>query len=129
MTAITTLRGTLATALANPGVWTVYPFPPASPIANCIIISPDNPYIEPQNNYQTTISPKVNLKINVIVPNLDNQGDLAQLESFALQVMQKLEAAALSVTIGDWSAPTQSSSEIGSMLMTDLSISILGTWS
>ena len=36
--AVTTLRTTLATALENAGVWQVFSYPPASPIANSVIV-------------------------------------------------------------------------------------------
>jgi len=130
MPAITDLRNALATALANDHVWTVYAFPPASPIANCIIISPDSPYLEAQNNLATTIAPKANLKLTIVVPNIDNQGSLDTLESFMVQVIQKLAAAtAFNIVIGSLSAPSQTPSEEGSMLMADLSISTMTTWS
>ena len=127
--AITTLRNTLATALANDGVWTVYPFPPASPIAKCIIITPDNPYIETQNNLQATIAPRANFRLTIVVPNLDNAGDLALLETFMVAVYAKLAACTLPIIIGTFSAPSQTGAELGSMLMADLSISTLTTWS
>ena len=44
--AVTTLRSTLATALENAGVWQVFSFPPASPIANSVIINWDSPMLE-----------------------------------------------------------------------------------
>ena len=129
MTAITTLRATLATALTNDGVWSVYSFPPASPVANSVIISPDNPYIEPQNNQYSSVSPIANFKITLIVPLLDNQGNLGDIETFAVAVMNKLAASGLSIKIGNFAEPTTTSPDMGSMLMSDLSISVLTEWS
>ena len=128
-TAITTLRSTLATALSNDGVWQVFSFPPASPIANSVIVSPDDPYIDPQNNQYNSISPQVNFKITMIVPLFDNQGNLADIETFFVGVFNQLSASALSVKVGSISAPTVSPSETGQMLMAEMSISILSTWS
>lgn len=128
-TAITTLRSTLATALSNDGVWQVFSFPPASPIANSVIVSPDDPYIDPQNNQYNSISPQVNLKITMIVMLFDNQGNLADIETLFVGVFNKLSASALNVKVGSISAPTVSPSETGQMLMAEMSISILSTWS
>ena len=127
--AITTLRSTLATALSNDGVWQVFSFPPASPIANSVIVSPDDPYIDPQNNQYNSISPQVNFKITMIVPLFDNQGNLADIETLFVGVFNQLSASALNVKVGSISAPTVSPSETGQMLMAEMSISILSTWS
>ena len=129
MTAITTLRASLAAALINEGVWSVYSFPPTSPIANSIIVSPDSPYIEPQNNQYSTISPIANFKITLVVPLLDNQGNLGDIESFAVAVMNKLAASTISMKIGTFSEPTTAPSDMGQMLTADLSISVLTSWS
>jgi len=129
MTAITTLRSTLATALNNPTLWQVSSYPPASPIANSIVISPDDPYIEANNNMYTSISPMANFKLTLFTPLLDNQGNLADMEAFYVAVWQKLAASNLSVRWGTISAPAPSSVETGQMLTSDISISILTEWS
>jgi hypothetical protein len=128
-TAITTLRSTLATALSNDGVWSVFSFPPASPIANSVIVSPDDPYIDPQNNQYSSISPQVNFRITMIVPLFDNNGNLIDIENFIVAVFQKLAASGLNVKVQSISAPTVSPNETGQMLMSEMSISILSTWS
>lgn len=128
-TAITVLRSQLATALDNPGVWSVFSFPPASPIANSVVIYPDDPYIEPQNNQYSSISPLANFKISMIVPLFDNQGNLGDIETMAVAVMNLISASTLSMKVGGMSAPTTSSNDTGQMLISDLSVSILTTWS
>jgi hypothetical protein len=128
-TSITTLRATLATALSNDGVWSTFSFPPASPIANSVIISPDDPYIDPQNNQYSSISPQANFKITMIVPLFDNQGNLGDIESLIVAVFNKLSASTLSVIVQSVSAPTTSPNDTGQMLMSELSISILTSWS
>ncbi len=128
-TSITTLRATLATALSNDGVWSTFSFPPASPIANSVIISPDDPYIDPQNNQYNSISPQANFKITMIVPLFDNQGNLGDIESLIVAVFNKLSASTLSVIVQSVSAPTTSPNDTGQMLMSELSISILTSWS
>lgn len=129
MVAVTALRSTLATALANDGVWQVFSFPPASPIANSIIISPDDPYLEPQNNQQNSISPQANFKITIIVPLLDNHGSLNDIETFLVGVFNHLAASSLNIRMGNFTAPTVLGVDAGQMLSSDLSISILTSWS
>ncbi len=65
MAAITTLRTTLATALTNNGVWSTFAFPPATLLANSVVVTPSDPYIEPNNNSQTGIAPLANFKIGI----------------------------------------------------------------
>ena len=127
--AITTLRSTLATALTNDGVWSVFSFPPASPIANSVIISPDDPYIDPQNNQYSSISPQVNFRITMIVPLFDNNGNLIDIENTIVAVFGKLAASGLNVKVQSVSAPTVSPNDTGQMLMSEISISILSSWS
>jgi len=127
--AITTLRSTLATALTNDGVWSVFTFPPASPIANSVIISWDDPMIDPQNNQYNSISPQANFRITMIVPLFDNQGNLVDIENFIVAMFNKLAVSTLNVKVGSVSAPTVSPTETGQMLMAEMSVSILSSWS
>ena len=129
MTALTSLRSTLASALANDGVWSVFSFPPASPIANSVIIQPDDPYVEPQNNSYNTIAPLAHFKIVGIVPMFDNQGNLADIESYMVQIFNKLSTSGLSFNISALTAPSVLPVDAGQMLSSELSISILTTWS
>jgi hypothetical protein len=129
MTAVTALRSTIASALDNPTVWDVFAYPPASPVANSVILSPDDPYIEPQNNDYSTIAPLANFKITCIVPMYDNQGNLNGIEDFMVQVFNKLYSGNLDISVKSWSAPTVLGDEVGRMLAADLSFSILTSWS
>ena len=126
---VTVLRTSLAAALENPSVWQVFSFPPASPLANSLVISPDDPYLDPQNNQYGTISPQVNFKLTLMVPLFDNQGNLADIENFITGLMLKIAAAPFSIKVGSFSAPTVSPSDTGQMLMSEVSISILTSWS
>ena len=74
--AITTLRTTLATALVDNAKWQTFAFPPATVLANSVIVSPDDPYLTPNNNSQINISPLANFKIIMTVPLFDNEGNL-----------------------------------------------------
>ena len=129
MVAVTALRSTIAAAIANDGVWSVFSFPPASPIANSVIVQPDDPYIEPQNNLQATISPMANFKLTMIVPMFDNQGNLADIESFMVALFNKLASSSLNFRVGSMSAPSVLAVDAGQMLSSDLSVSILTSWS
>lgn len=127
--ALTTLRSTIADALSNPSVWQVFSFPPASPLANSIIIQPDDPYVEPTNNQYNTIAPMAHFKLTCIVPLFDNQGNLADIETFMVGVFNKLSASSIVFNIGSLSAPTVLGQDAGQMLAAELSISTLTTWS
>ena len=129
MSAITTLRGTIATALADNAVWQVFSFPPASPLANSIVIQPGDPYIEPSNDHYKAIKPKVNFKLVVLAPMFDNQGNLINIEDYYLNIVNKLEASSLAYTIGTFSAPAVLTGIAGDLLSGEVSISILSDWS
>ena len=74
--AVTTLRTTFATALVDNAKWQTFAFPPATVLANSVIVSPDDPYLTPNNNSQISISPMANFKIVMTVPLFDNEGNL-----------------------------------------------------
>lgn len=129
MSAITTLRGTLASALADNAVWQVFSFPPATPLANSIVIQSGDPYIEPSNDHYKTIRPKVNFKLIVLAPMLDNQGNLTNIEDFYLNIVNKLEASSIAYTIGTFSAPAVLTGTVGDLLSGEVNISVLSDWS
>jgi hypothetical protein len=126
---ITTLRASLATALANNNVWNTYSFPPATITANSVIVAPADNYITPSNNTNAGISPLANLKIIMTCPMLDNQGNLAGIETMACAVYNKLAASNIVMNIGSMSAPTVLSVQSGDLLTADFNISVLTSWS
>ena len=125
--AITTLRSTIATILANPGVWSTFAFPPASPIPNSVIISSDDPYIVPSNNLQI-ISPRANFKITCVIPALDNQGSQQGIETMVVAVFNKFANATLTLNISSVSAPTILTVGNMDLLAADISITVLTSW-
>ena len=129
MTAITTLRSSIATALADNTKYSVFSFPPATPIANSVIVTPADPYIEPNNNDYTSISPMANFKISILVPLLDNEGNLAGIEADVVKVFQLLEASSIVFRVGSVSAPSVLSVPSGDLLTCDIAISTLTEWS
>jgi hypothetical protein len=127
--AITTLRSTLATTLTNAGVWSVFSFPPATLLANAVVITPSDPYLTPSNNDEITISPMANFKIMITKPALDNQGNLAGIEDYILAVVTKLAAATYQMNISSVSAPSIISAQSGDLLVSEITVSILTSWS
>jgi hypothetical protein len=127
--AITTLRASIASALADNTKYSVFSFPPATPIANSVIVTPADPYIEPTNNQYSTVSPMANFKISILVPLLDNEGNLAGIEDDVVRVFQLLAASSIKFKIGSVSAPSVLSVPSGDLLTCDLAISSLTEWS
>ena len=127
--AITTLRASLATALANANVWNTYSFPPPTITANSVIVAPADPYITPSNNTYASISPLANLKIIMTVPMLDNHGNLNGIETLAVAVFNKLTASNIAMNIGGMSAPSVLSVQSGDLLTASFDISVLTSWS
>ena len=129
MTAITTLRSSIASALTDKTKYSVFSFPPATPIANSVIVTPADPYIVPTNNDRTSIAPMANFKISILVPLLDNEGNLAGIEADVVRVFSLLEASSIVFNVGSVSAPSVLSIASGDLLTCDISISTLTEWS
>ena len=127
--AITTLRSTLATDLTNAGVWQTFAFPPATLLVNSVVITPSDPYLTPSNNDYITISPMANFKILMTKPALDNQGNLAGMEDYILAVVTKLAASSLVINISAISAPSIISAASGDLLVSEITVNTLTSWS
>jgi hypothetical protein len=129
MAAITTLRTTIATALINNSKYSVFSFPPATPIANSVTINPADPYITPTNNQEIAVAPMANFRLALFVPLLDNQGNLAGIEDMIVAVFEKLAASTLKFRIGSVSIPSVYESMTGDLLTCDIALSIFTEWS
>ena len=129
MPAITTLRSTIAAALTDNTKWSVFSFPPATPIANSVIVSPADPYITPTNNDRTSVAPLANFQISILVPLLDNQGNLAGIEDDVVRVFQLLDASSIVFNVGTVSAPAVLNLPTGDLLTCNVQISTLTEWS
>jgi hypothetical protein len=127
--AITTLRSTLATDLTNAGVWSVFAFPPATLLANSVVVTASDPYLTPSNNDYITISPMANFKILMTKPAFDNQGNLAGMEDYILAVVTKLAASSLVINISAISAPSIISAASGDLLVSEITVNTLTSWS
>jgi hypothetical protein len=126
--AITTLRTTLATALIDNTKYSTFSFPPPVVLANSLIISPDDPYLTPNNNGQITVSPMANFKIIMTVPLFDNEGNLNGIEDTVVSVFAKLAASGLVYNVSAISAPSILNAASGDLLSCEMSISILTSW-
>jgi hypothetical protein len=128
-TALTTLRSTLATALTNAGVWSVFSYPPSNLLANSVIIVPADPYLVPSNNSYNTIAPLASFKVIMVVAMFDNNGNLAGIEDYIVAVFNKLAASSITFNVTSVSAPSILSVASGDLLQAELTISTLTTWS
>lgn len=126
---ITTLRGSLAADLANANYWSVFAYPPPSPLANSIVIMPDEPYVYVNSNQKVVIQPTARFKLLLLVPLLDNQGNLNSIETFMVQLMTKLNASTKTIHIGNFSAPGIIETPSGNLLQAELPIEIISSWS
>jgi len=127
--AITTLRTTLATALIDNTRWSTFAFPPATVLANSVIVSPDDPYLTPSNNQHITIAPMANFKLLLVVALFDNEGNLNGIEDFVVRVFNLLAASSLTYNVGAVSAPSILNAASGDLLSCEMSVSILTSWS
>ena len=127
--AITTLRSTIATALVDDTRYQVFAFPPATVLANSVIVAWDDPMLEVNNNKYSAISPTARFKLIITVPLYDNAGNLAGIEDTLVAVFNKLASSALAFTIGSVSTPSVLNAPSGELLTCEISISILSSWS
>jgi hypothetical protein len=127
--AITTLRSTLATALANTGVWTVFNHVPEIPLSNSLVIANDDPFILVNSNVKTAIAPTVPFKLFLLVPVMDNLGSQTKLEDYYLAVMTKLAASGLTINITSFSAPAILETPSGNLLQSEAGLEIISEWS
>jgi hypothetical protein len=129
MAAISTLRATIAAALVDNTKYSVFAFPPATPIVNSVVVSPADPYLTPTNNGRNTVSPLANFNINIFVPLLDNEGNLNGIEDLLVAVFNKLAASSIVYNVGDVSAPSVLNAATGDLLTCSMQVSVLTSWS
>lgn len=129
MAAITTLRSTIAAALVDNTLYSTFAFPPATPIANSIVIIPADPYVVPNNNQYASILPMANFTVSIFVPLLDNEGNLNGIETMLVAVFNKLANSSIHMNVGSVSAPSVYQSATGDLLTCNIAISTLTEWS
>lgn len=127
---ITTLRSTIATALADPTntKWQTFSYVPATILPYSVIVAYGTPMLETTNNQWAT-APLANFKILMTVPIMDNQGNLAQLEEIVTDVFNLLSASSLNVTVRSIGEPMTMDLESGSLLTSEMNISLMTAWS
>jgi hypothetical protein len=129
MAAISTLRAGIAAALTDNTKYSVFSFPPATPIANSVIVAPADPYITPSNNAYNTIAPLANFQLSILVPLLDNEGNLNGIEDNIVRVFNLLAASSYTYNVTEVSAPAVLSAASGDLLTCNINISVLTSWS
>ena len=129
MSTLSTLRAGIASALTDNTKYSVFAFPPSTPIPNSVIVSPADPYIVPSNNSYNTIAPLANFQISILVPLLDNEGNLNGIEDDILRVFNLLAASSYTYNVSDVSAPAVLNAVSGDLLTCSINISILTSWS
>jgi len=128
--AVTTLRSTVASVLSNPGVWQVFDHIPATLLPNSVYVSWDDPMLEPSNNDFNTVGPSANFKITMVVPLFDNLGNLNGIEDMLVGVFNKFaNDNTLPIKIGNVSTPSVLSAGAAEMLVSEMTISLITTWS
>jgi hypothetical protein len=79
-------------------------------------------------NNQTALSCYANLKLTFTVPALDNQGNLAGIESIIQSAITKLKTNLVGVTIRTVSAPQIFSLPSGDLMSADVSLQVITTF-
>jgi hypothetical protein len=129
MAAISTLRAGIASALTDNSLYSVFAFPPATVIANSVVVSPSDPYISPSNGWRNTVSPMANFTISIMVPLLDNEGNLNGIENDVVRVFNLLAASSYTYNVTEVSAPAVLNAVSGDLLTCNINISVLTSWS
>lgn len=130
MTAITTLRSTIATAIQDDTKYSTFAYPPATPIANSVVVAPSSgDYLTPNNNQYAGIAPMANLELRLYVPLLDNQGNLSGIEDLMVAVFNKLAASSIKFNIGSVTSVGSIETAAGDFLTAVINISTLTEWS
>lgn len=130
MTAITTLRTTIATAIQDDTKYSVFSFPPQTPIANSVVVAPSGgDYLVPTNDQYSSVAPMANLELRLYVPLLDNQGNLSGIEDLMVAVFNKLAASSIKFNVGSVTNVGSVETAAGDFLTATINISTLTEWS
>jgi hypothetical protein len=92
-------------------------------------LSPSDPYISPSNGWHATVSPMANFTISVMVPLLDNEGNLNGIEDNIVRVFNLLAASSYTYNVTEVSAPAVLNAVSGDLLTCNINISVLTSWS
>ena len=81
------------------------------------------------NNSYNTIAPLANFQISILVPLLDNEGNLNGIEDDILRVFNLLAASSYTYNVTEVSAPAVLNAASGDLLTCNINISVLTSWS
>ena len=130
MTAITTLRTSIAEALRDDTKYSVFSFPPSTIIANSVVVAPaTGDYLTPNNNQYSSISPMAHLEIRLYLPLLDNQGNLSGIEDMMVAVFNKIAASTIQFNVGAITGVGSIETAAGDFLTATINVSTLTEWS
>ena len=82
------VRTDLAAAITDNTKWQTFAYPPDSPTANSVIITPGSPWVQPLTVGNKAVT--VAYRIKVCVNTADNQGELTKLEDFVTDILDLL---------------------------------------
>jgi len=78
---------------------------------------------------QLSVAPLANFRLMLTVPMFDNQGNLNGIESAIVGVIAKLVASSIIFNISSVSAPSMLNAASGDLLLSEITISVLTSWS
>ena len=91
--------------------------------------TPSDLYLESIKQNKTDGARLSNYIILVTTPAFDNQGNLLGMENFIVAVVTKLAASTLVYNISSVSAPAITNAASGALLTSEITVSILTSWS
>jgi hypothetical protein len=131
--AITTLRQTIADSLQANTTYQVFAYPPATILANSVVVVPDDPYIEPSNDSWASVGPIAHFKLLITVPLFDNAGNLQGIEEAVVTMFNALftssQDGSISYNVGEVSQPQVLQVASGDLLSCEMQISLVTSWS
>jgi hypothetical protein len=80
------------------------------------------------NNDRTSVAPMAMFRLQILVPLLDNAGNLAGIETDIVRVFELLDASSIVFNVGSVSAPSVMTIASGDLLTCDIAISTLTEW-
>ena len=131
--AVSTLRKEVADIIQAGTSFSVYAFPPQTITANSVVVVPDDPYLEPNNDSWATVGPTANLKLMINVPAFDNKGNLIGIEGAIVEVFNALfdgtESDQIAYSVGTVSQPQILNVASGDLLSCEMAVSLVTSWS
>jgi hypothetical protein len=113
-------------------VYQVFSYPPATMLANSVVIVPDDPYMEPSNDSWASVGFTANFKLIITVPLFDNQGNLQGIEEAVVTMFNALfqgtENDTIAYNVGTVSQPQVLQVASGDLLSCEMAISLITSW-